>query len=187
MDRLKSNGLQDYAKSIFPSSGVPSNYDSDASKKEVQTKQASLHSAYTASKGLQDKQSRQDSRAVEEYNYFEACAEFPPISDYEISMDAACIADDCDDTESKSSSPPQDEDKEDSDSVKSGSSSFNEEPEQSPQQIRRKESKKRAGYIHPVELKEVQSKATARVLRALDSVHKSVHSNDESNRRTGTL
>ena len=59
-----------------------------------------------------------------------------------------------DDTESKSSRSPQDDVNEDSDSDTSGSSSSDEESEQPPRQIRRKESKKRGGYIHPIESEE---------------------------------
>ena len=92
-----------------------------------------------------------------------------------------------DDTESKSLRSLQDDANEYSDSDTSGSNSSDEEPEQPPQQIRRKESKKRGGYIHPVESKEDRSKADASVLRALNQVHKSAHSNQEGKRRTTTL
>ena len=71
-------------------------------------------------------------------------------SDFNAKLDSIMRSDD---TESRSSMPLQDNDDEDCDSVTSGSSSSYEEPERPPQQIRRKESKKRGGYIHPVESK----------------------------------
>ena len=128
MDRLKYNGLQRYAKSIPFLTDDLRIYNSDAFEKEVPTKQTSLHAALMATKGSQDKQSRLNSRAMEEYNHFLACGEFPSISDYETSMEVAGIADVCEleDTEPEPSTAPQDDDYEDPDSDTSGL--FKEEP-----------------------------------------------------------
>ena len=68
--------------------------------------------------------------------------------------------------------PLQDNDDEDCDSDTSGSSSSYEEPERPPQQIRRKESKKRGGYIHPVESEKDRSDVGARIIKSLDKVDK---------------
>ncbi len=89
------------------------------------------------------------------------------------------------DTEPETFMAPQDDDDEDPDSVTSGS--FNEEPEQPPQQIHRKGSKKQGGYIHPVESEEDHSEAGARITKSLDKVDKSVVSNLQGKRRSGTL
>ena len=105
-------------------------------------------------------------------------------SDFNAKLDSIMRSDD---TESRSSMPLQDNDDEDCDSDTSGSSSSYEEPERPPQQIRRKESKKRGGYIHPVESKEDRSAAGARIIKSLDKVDKSVLSNPQGKRRSDTL
>ena len=133
--------LQEYAKSLPFLTEDTHIYNSDASNKEVPRKQTSLHAALVAIQGLQD----QNLRAMEEYNHFLACGEFPSISDSETSMEVAGIADACEDTEPETSIALQNYDDEDPDSDTSGS--FKEEPERPPRQIRRKESKKRGGYI----------------------------------------
>ena len=105
-------------------------------------------------------------------------------SDFNAKLDSIIRSDD---TESRSSMPLQDNDDEDCDSDTSGSSSSYEEPERPPQQIRRKESKKRGGYIHPVESEKDRSEAGARITKLLDKVDKSVHSNPQGKRRSDTL
>ena len=85
-------------------------------------------------------------------------------SDFNAKLDSIMRSDD---TESRSSMPLQDNDDEDCDSDTSGSSSSYEEPERPPQQIRRNESKKRGGYIHPVESEKDRSDAGARIINLI--------------------
>ena len=103
------------------------------------------------------------------------------IQDIRIASSAAFMSQEHrEDTEPEPSTAPQDDDDEDPDSDTSGS--FNEEPERPPQQICRKESKKRCGYIHPVESEKDRSAPGARITKSLDKVDKSVDSNPQGKR-----
>ncbi len=55
MNRLKQNSLQDYAKSIFPSTGDPRNYYLDAPEEIVPRQLLSLHAALMATPAKQSK------------------------------------------------------------------------------------------------------------------------------------
>ena len=210
MDRLRYNGLQDYAELIFPSTGDLRNHDSDSPEEEVPRQQTSLHAALMATPAKKSKitsiasNQRHEDTTTDKYNmdhwesvYLAAGMHERflldkeemmrrEIQDIRMASSAAFTSQEHrEDTEPEPSTAPQDDDDEDPDSDTAGS--FNEEPERPPQQIRRKESKKRGGYIHPIESEEDRSEATASISRALDQVHKTVHSNPEGKRRAATL